>query len=191
MGCEFTQIGVGNQGYATTGNGGYPILGSSWNFYKSGVARSFTGLGIDYVFVAEGLNDHGQSGATVTANATGIFTAMRTGTGHFDAGTRIFVVPPLNPSPFGSPNVTSALTSAATAAADSLLTMVALPSEFQNSAFTSTHPGSWCSLDGLHLNGGARAGLDGNCQGLIWYSVAMAVQAALTPAGGGSFVVVQ
>ena len=183
IGCEFTQVGVGSQGWVRSGNGGFPALGSSWNFLQSGTSRTFGT--IDFAFFAEGLNDHGLSGANITSNVSATITAARSTLG---SGTRIFLVPPINPLPLGgdgsSGSVTADIQAGVTAAADTQTFMVTVPAEFANVAFTSGGGGTWCAaLDGLHLNGGSQGLLDGNCQGLIGYSVAMKVQSVISSAG--------
>jgi len=172
--CEFSVFGIGSQGYVQTGNGGFPAINGSWNTHKTSSVRSFSG--IDYAFDAEGLNDHGQTAGTITTNTTSLLAAQRAA---FGATTQIFVVPPINPFPFTGDGVNGSVTAdilaGVTAASDPLVFPVTLPSEFNNVAFVSNSSGSWCSTAGsgtdLHLNGGTQASLDGNCQGLIGYSV--------------------
>lgn len=176
LGAEGSVFGIGSQGYVNGGNGGYPAVGSSWNNYRSGISRTFSG--IDYVFVAEGNNDHGQSAATITANVSSMITAMRAA---FGSTTKIFVIPPLNPKPLGgdgsSGSIAADIAAGVSAAGDASTYMLTLPAEFQNTMFTTGLAHTWCSpLDGIHLNGGAQASLDGNCQGLIGYSVMAQVE---------------
>jgi hypothetical protein len=158
-------------------------VGSSWNNYQSGVSRTFSG--IDYVFIAQGNNDHGLSGATITANVTSMLTAVRAQL----ASAKIFVVPPLNPKPLGGDgsggSITTDIATGVTNAADSQVYLVTMPTDFQNTIFITGLPATWCTIDGLHPNGGSGSKLDGNCNGLIGYSVAMAVQKAISGAGGG------
>jgi hypothetical protein len=172
VGCEYSSVGIGSQGYVRAGNGGYPNLVGSWNQGNSANARSFGT--VDYAFNCEGLNDHGESG--IAGNVSSLLTAQRAA---FGTGTKIFFVTPINPSPEGGDSsgmsVTAGISSAVAGSGDSGAFVVSPPAEFANVVFDSGTPATWCSVDGLHLNGGSRAGLDGNCQGMIGYSVAVAI----------------
>jgi len=181
LNCEGATIGVAGQGWVNnSAGGGYPIFGSSWNYYDSTHAKTFLPAP-DYAFVAVGTNDHGQSTATLTSNITSTLAAMRTA---FGAGTKIFAILPImsGGSSFTPAQVT-AFKAGVTNAADPLVYVVDPGTTYANIAFAPGNPVTWASPDGLHLTPAA--------QGIIGDMVIKAAQAAEggTVAGVSSVVV--
>jgi lysophospholipase L1-like esterase len=137
---EYGQIGIGSQGWVNAGQAGYPNFPASWNGYDSTHAKTFSPAP-DYVFIAEGINDHGQSGATVQANVTSTLLAMRTA---FGTSTKIFVILPLNHQQSG------AITAGVAATGDRLIGVLDGGTQYLNTVFAGAP--TWASPDGLHLD---------------------------------------
>jgi len=95
LGCEYSQIGIGSQGWVyPTGNGGYPVFGSSWNYYDSTHQKIFS-TAPTYAIIDMGTNDHGESSSAVATNVSNTLTAMRAA---FGVSTRIIIITPYNPT---------------------------------------------------------------------------------------------
>ncbi len=92
--CEYSQVGVGGQGWVNPGQGNYPSFGSSWNQYDSTHVKTFSPPPT-YVIIDEGTNDHGQATTTIANNVETTLTAMRS---TFGTSTVIFVITPYNPT---------------------------------------------------------------------------------------------
>jgi hypothetical protein len=138
---EYGQIGVGTQGWVRPGNGSYPAFPSSWNFFDSTHAKTFSPAP-DAVFIAEGINDHGEPAATVQSNVTTTLQAMRTA---FGTSTRIYVVLPLNRQQ------APAIRAGVGAATDPLVFVLDPGTEYLNTVFSGPSS-TWASPDGLHLD---------------------------------------
>ena len=102
----------------------------------------------DYVIISEGINDHSQSGASVTAAVTSWIASARSA---FGPAAKIFIV-------INIAEIQSAAIKAGVAAAADPLTYVIDPGpEFEYSVFggpsgTTCTPATWASPDGCHLD---------------------------------------
>ena len=77
LGCEVGVVGIGGQAIVNNSAGwSFPVLGSSWNYYDSTHARSFSPTP-DYLFIVEGINDHGIASATFKSAYVSLLTAVR------------------------------------------------------------------------------------------------------------------
>ncbi len=95
LGCEYSQIGIGSQGWVYNGaNGGYPRFGSSWNYYDSTHPKTFS-VAPNYAIIDMGTNDHGQSSTTLATNVLSTLTSMRSA---FGTTTKIILITPYNPA---------------------------------------------------------------------------------------------
>ncbi len=137
---EYGQVGVGSQGWVHAGNGSYPAFPSSWNGFDSTHAKTFT-PSPDYVFIAEGINDHGLSADAVQAAVTTTLQAMRSA---FGSNTKIFVVIPINRQMVGP------IRAGVGATADPLVYVLDPGTQYQNTVFAGA--ATWASPDGLHLD---------------------------------------
>jgi hypothetical protein len=145
LNCEYGQIGIGGQGWVTNGSyGNYPPFPQTWNAYDANNAKAFSPAP-DYAFVAEGINDHGQSPASVQAAVTSTLQAMRVA---FGPSTRILFVIPLNRQQV-------AAIRAGIGAAQDPNTFVIDPNNYGTQYLNTVFSGAsstWASPDGLHLD---------------------------------------
>jgi lysophospholipase L1-like esterase len=102
LGCEYSQIGIGDIGWDTQGQGGYPDFPSIWDYYDY-TDQKIVSTVPDYVVIDLGTNDHGISPVTVANNVAYVLAQMRI---QFGANTKIIVITPYNPTfddPEGNP----------------------------------------------------------------------------------------
>ncbi len=142
--CEYGQVGIGSQGWARFGNGGYPPFPKSWDHFDETHAKTF-GHDLDYIFVHLAENDAAQPDAAVeSAVRAWIGEARRV----FGPATRIFIILSL-------PQIKSAPIRAGVQAAADPHTYILDPGhEFEHVVFsggpTWAAPGDGIHLDAIH-----------------------------------------
>ncbi|HZZ58899.1 MAG TPA: hypothetical protein VFE31_13785 [Opitutaceae bacterium] len=142
--CEYGQVGIGSQGWARFGNGGYPAFPYTWNRFDARHAKTF-GPDLDYVFVHLAENDAAQPDAAVERAVAAWIPAARAA---FGPRTRLFIILSL-------PQIKSGPIRAGVAAAADPLTYVLDPGrEYQRTVFaggpTWASPGDGIHLDAVH-----------------------------------------
>ena len=183
LNCEYMQFGVDGSGWVNTSGvgSGFPIFGSWWNQINSTTSITF-GSSPKYVFAALGVNDHGQTAATITSNVSSWITAARSA---FGTGTQIFIVAPLRNNAASSGTVNAAIQAGIAAAGDPGTHWIPMGTDFSTAVFapsdTCTGSPTWMSLDDCHPLA--------QYHGIISSAVTKAVQGIL--AGGAAPVTAQ
>jgi hypothetical protein len=141
FGCEYGQVGIGSQGWARYGNGGYPAFPFTWNRFDKQHPKAF-GNDLDYVFVHLAENDRAQTDGDVEKAVASWIPAAR---GAFGPRTRIFIILSL-------PQIKSDPIRAGVRAAADPLTYVLDPGpEYQRVVFAGGP--TWAAPeDGIHLD---------------------------------------
>ena len=141
LGCEYGAVGIGSQGWINPGNGGYPSFQSSWNFYDSTHANTFSSPSHpQYVIVDMNVNDNSYTDAAVTAAVQAWIPNARSA---FGAAAQIFLIVQL------SQIKANAINQGIVNAGDAKVHLIQPSNQFQNATFSSCGS-SWMSLDCLH-----------------------------------------
>jgi hypothetical protein len=136
--CEYGQVGIGGQGWARPGGGGYPAFPVSWNHFDRAHAKTF-GHDLDYVFVHLAENDAAWGDAEVQRAVTAWIPAARA---VFGPRTRIFIILSL-------PQIKSEpIRAGVRAAADARTYLLDPGDEFRRTTFAGGP--TWASRDGIH-----------------------------------------
>ena len=158
LGCEYSQIGIGSQGWINGGNDGYPAFGSSWGYYDSTHQKTFSSsTAPNYVIIDQGTNDHGQAASSISSQVKSVLTSMRS---QFGTNTKIILVTPYNPTfddSSGNPRLglISGYNAYETATLDKNTFLVDLSTTAQQYALSP-----W-SLDNIHPDPAAHAQIAG------------------------------
>jgi hypothetical protein len=139
--CEYGQIGIGSQGWARHGNGGYPAFPVTWDRYDAMNPKRY-GADLDYVFVHIAENDNAQNDDAVQAAVAGWIPKARA---TFGPGTKIFII--LSITQIKSAPIKAGVA----AAADSNTFAIDPGNEFRRVAFAGGP--TWAAPDdGIHLD---------------------------------------